>query len=101
MEGQPKNPEFRINPEIFHPCLILKCGKLSLFIIKSIITAKIVYNAKTIFLISQRKHMLWVLKGIVSMRWVFEHPKQMFKLMNKNKSTILPSIFFLPWPMKK
>ena len=21
MESQPQNPEFRINPEIFHPCL--------------------------------------------------------------------------------
>ena len=24
MESQPQNPEFRINPENFHPCLFLK-----------------------------------------------------------------------------
>ena len=23
MEGQPQNPEFRINPENFHPCYLL------------------------------------------------------------------------------
>ena len=24
MESQPQNPEFRINPENFHPCIMLK-----------------------------------------------------------------------------
>ena len=26
MESQPQNPEFRINPENFHPCLFLKAN---------------------------------------------------------------------------
>ena len=25
MESQPLNPEFRINPENFHPCVLLVC----------------------------------------------------------------------------
>ena len=25
MESQPRNPEFRINPENFHPCKYLEC----------------------------------------------------------------------------
>ena len=28
MESQPQNPEFRINPENFHPCRICKHGHL-------------------------------------------------------------------------
>ena len=27
MESQPQNPEFRINPENFHPCVILRKPK--------------------------------------------------------------------------
>ena len=38
------------------------------------------------FVISQPKHMLWVLKRTVSMR---RHPKHMLKLMGKKISTIL------------
>ena len=41
------------------------------------------------FLISQPKHMLWVLKLTVSMRRFFQHPKHMFKLMGKKIITIL------------
>ena len=42
------------------------------------------------FLISQPKHMLWVLKRTVSMRrFFFEHPKHMLKLTGKKISTIL------------
>ena len=26
MESQPQNPEFRINPEIFHPCINIQTG---------------------------------------------------------------------------
>ena len=33
--------------------------------------------------ISQPKHMLWVLKRTVSTRRSFEHPKYMFKLIDK------------------
>ena len=25
MESQPQNPEFRINPENFHPCVVNEC----------------------------------------------------------------------------
>ena len=39
---------------------------------------------KIIFLISQPKHMS-VLKRIVSMRWFFDHPKYMFKLIDWGK----------------
>ena len=40
------------------------------------------------FLISQTKHMLWVLKRTVSMS-SFEHPKHMSKLMGEKIFTIL------------
>ena len=40
------------------------------------------------FLISQPKHILWVLKRTVS-DGSFEHPKQMFKLMDKKIFTNL------------
>ena len=38
---------------------------------------------KVNFLISQPKHMLWVLKRTVSMIQFFQQPKQMFYLMGK------------------
>ena len=44
---------------------------------------------KIIFLISEPKHMLWVLKWTVSMRRFFEHPQHMFKLMGKKIIAIL------------
>ena len=28
MESQPRNPEFRNNPENFHPCLNIKCNRV-------------------------------------------------------------------------
>ena len=40
-------------------------------------------------LISQPKHILWVLKRTVSMRRVFEHPKHILKLVGKKILTIL------------
>ena len=27
MESQPRNPEFRNNPENFHPCIYLACSQ--------------------------------------------------------------------------
>ena len=39
----------------------------------------IVSNLKNILFISQPKHMLWVLKGTVSMRWLFWAPKAYVK----------------------
>ena len=44
--------------------------------------------------------MLWVIKRNVSMRASssFEHPKHMFKLMNKKIVAILRKIYFLKWP---
>ena len=52
-----------------------------------------VCNQKLTFLISQTKHMLLVLKRTISFstRWLFEHPKQMLKLMDKNIFAILHS----------
>ena len=49
------------------------------------------------FLISQPKHMLWVLKKYISMRWFSEHPKNMLKMMVKKKN--IPEEFCLskPW----
>ena len=47
-----------------------------------------------IFLISQPKHMLWVLKRNVLMRRFFEQPKHMFKLMDKKIIAILGFFFF-------
>ena len=41
--------------------------------------------------------MLWVLKRTVSMRWFFEHPKHMFKLMSKEINTILGAQRILIW----
>ena len=46
---------------------------------------------KTIFLISQPKHMLWALKRTVSMRRSYEQPKHMLKQMGKKIFTILRS----------
>ena len=57
------------------------------------------------FLISQPKHMLWVLERNISMRhcletshWdiSFEHPKQMFILLDKNRFSLKNC---LSWPM--
>ena len=50
-----------------------------------------VHNENLIFLISQTKHMLWVLKRTVSMRpfFSFEPLKHMLKLMGKKIFTIL------------
>ena len=45
------------------------------------------------FLISQPKHMLWVLKRTISVRRFFEHPKHALKLMSKKIFTILHSKF--------
>ena len=42
-----------------------------------------------IFLISQPKHMLWVLKRTISMRWFFWAPKHMFKLMGNEINAVL------------
>ena len=44
---------------------------------------------KNNFLISQQKHMLWVLRRTVSMKRSFEHPKHMLKLMGEKIFTIL------------
>ena len=42
------------------------------------------------FLISQSKHMLWILnKNPLNEMFFFEHPNQMFKLMDKKRLTIL------------
>ena len=46
---------------------------------------------ENIFVISQLKHMLWVLKRTVSSR-------HMFKLMDKKIITILLKLFLLNWP---
>ena len=43
--------------------------------------------------------MLWVLKRTVSSRQSFEHPKHMFKLMDKKIITILRFFFLLTGPM--
>ena len=49
---------------------------------------------KTVFLISQPKHMLWARSEEPSQRDVsFGHPRHMFKLMGKNMFTILRSNF--------
>ena len=51
-------------------------------------SVKSVYQ-KCIFLISQPKHMLWVLRRTVSMRRSFEHQKHMLNLMGKKIFVIL------------
>ena len=48
---------------------------------------------KIVFLISQLKHILWVLKITVSMRWFFD----MFKLMGKEINAILSTQSILIW----
>ena len=48
-----------------------------------------VRTRKNNFLISQPKHMLWVLKRIVSMRQFFEHQKHMLTIMGKKIFTLL------------
>ena len=48
-------------------------------------------------LIPQSKHMLWVLKRTISMRWSFEHQEHMFKWMVKEISTILSAQTILIW----
>ena len=46
-------------------------------------------HSKNNLLISQPKHMLWVLKRTVSMRGSFEHQKHMFKLIDEKIITLL------------
>ena len=48
-------------------------------------------------LCSLLKHMLWALKRTVSMSSSFEHPKYMFKLMDKKIIAILRKLFLLNW----
>ena len=55
----------------------------------------IISMSKINFLISEPKHMFWLLKRTVSLRRFFEHPKQVFKLMDKKKFTIDPKYFGL------
>ena len=50
------------------------------------------------FLISQPKHMLWVLKEPSQWDGSFEHPKHMIKLMDKKIIAILSWKFLLNWP---
>ena len=50
-----------------------------------------------IFLITQPKHMLWVLKRTVSMKGSFGHPKHMFNLMGKEINAILCAQTILIW----
>ena len=52
---------------------------------------------KIIFLISQPKHVLWVLKRTVSMTGSFEHPKLLFKLIGKEINAILGAQTILNW----
>ena len=52
---------------------------------------------KVIFLISQTKHLLWVLKRTVSMRRFFGAPIHMFKVMGKEINAILGAQTILIW----
>ena len=49
---------------------------------------KSLYQKNGYFVISQPKHMLWVLKRTVSMRRFFKHPKHIQKIMDKKIFTI-------------
>ena len=53
---------------------------------------------KNKFLISQPKHMLWVLKRTVSLRLFFRAPKTYAKKMDKKIIAILRQLFLLNWP---
>ena len=98
MESQPQNPEFRNNPESFYPCdnlhihpevsevnsstlncflwFVVLCPSQQLVIVTLLWTyrpqnfSESAYQ-KINFLISQSKHMLWVLKRTISMRRFF------------------------------
>ena len=59
MESQPQNAEFRYDPKNFHSC------------VPSLVPGGPIIRASN-FLISQPKHMLWVLKRTVSMRRFIE-----------------------------
>ena len=52
---------------------------------------------KIIFLISQPKHMLWVLKRTVSMKRFFGVPKTNVKIVGKEINTILGAQPILIW----
>ena len=52
---------------------------------------------KIIFLISEPKHMFWVLKRTASMKRFFWAPKHMFKLMSKKIKAILGAQTILIW----
>ena len=52
---------------------------------------------KIIFLISQPKHMIWVLKRTFSMKRFFQSHKHMLKLMGKEINAILGVQTFLIW----
>ena len=56
MESQPQNPEFRINPENFHPC-------------SSHISTSLRLNAVN-------KNVVIMLKITSSLRWFLEYPQQ-------------------------
>ena len=52
MESQPQNPEFRINPENFHPCMLQFLTKKKvrfpiLWKIRYIVSHSIFYDAST------------------------------------------------------
>ena len=52
---------------------------------------------QVIFLISQPKHMLWVLKRTASRDSSFEHPKHMYELMGMELNAILGAQTILIW----
>ena len=64
-----------------------------LFFINYLFIRTLVRSAYQItnFLISQPKHMLWVLKTLSQSYTSLEHPKYMFKLMGKKIFKILRS----------
>ena len=55
---------------------------------------------KIIFLISQPKHMQWVLKRTVSLRRFFENPEHMFELMGNQNIHNFTLKNSLPGPMQ-
>ena len=48
MESQPQNPEFRINPENFHPCKLALC-KISVIWLVSVAEQPSLNHTKTCF----------------------------------------------------
>ena len=86
MESQPLNPAFRINPENFHPYIIL-INTLSLLLVTYIIIQKV---WKTVWILIS-----WLLRSYMDLTWIYTVSKTEYTRVyfSMKKSNLDPHCF--------